>query len=86
MAVGLMIMGIFIYLFRRCREHIGERGRLPFALGSYNAGFENVSKAYRKALEETPDARHRSDVTSHVPGQTGHHVRRSYKLMRADLS
>jgi soluble lytic murein transglycosylase-like protein len=68
-------------LYRRWSEYIDGDERLSFAFGSYNAGFGNVRKAYRKAREKEKEVNSWSQVATFAPGQTRHYVRRINKLM-----
>jgi membrane-bound lytic murein transglycosylase F len=56
--------------------------RLKFAFGSYNAGYGNVNKGYRRALKERGEVNRWSDVEDFVPGETRHYVRRIKGLMQ----
>jgi soluble lytic murein transglycosylase-like protein len=69
-------------LYRRCEKNIVVKDCLPFTFASYNAGFGNVRKAYRKAEAQGEGVRRWSHVEPHVPGQTRHYVRRIYQLMQ----
>jgi len=68
-------------LYRRWVEHVPPSERLSFAFGSYNAGFGNIRKAYRKALREGVEVQRWSELEHMVPGQTRHYVRRIHRLM-----
>jgi len=68
-------------LYRRWSEHIKGKERLNFAFGSYNAGFGNVRKAYRKAEKKDRQVLSWKQVAGFAPGQTRHYVRRINKLM-----
>ncbi len=68
-------------LYRRWTKYIKGKDRLAFAFGSYNAGFGNVRKAYRKAKEKEKDVQAWKQVAPYAPGQTRHYVRRIRRLM-----
>ncbi len=69
-------------LYLRWDDYIGPSERLPFAFGSYNAGFGNVRKAYREARKKKKPVKRWADVEALVPGQTRHYVRRIQRLMK----
>ena len=69
-------------LYRRWSKYIEGDDRLNFAFGSYNAGFGNVRKAYRKAKKKEKLVQRWKQVEGFAPGQTRHYVRRINKLMR----
>jgi membrane-bound lytic murein transglycosylase F len=71
-------------LYRRWSKDITRSERLPFVFGSYNAGFGNVRKAYRKALKKKNDINRWSEVERYTPKQTRHYVRRIHRLMKKD--
>jgi len=71
-------------LYRRWSKYIEGRERLAFTFGSYNAGFGNVRKAYRKATKKEGEVQRWEQVAGFAPGQTRHYVRRIHKLMRQD--
>jgi membrane-bound lytic murein transglycosylase F len=56
---------------------------LKFAFGSYNAGYGNVSKAYRRAVREHGEVRRWAEVEGFAPRETRHYVRRIEGLMAA---
>ncbi len=58
-----------------------NRERLFFALGSYNAGFRRVRKAYNRSAKKNENVMTWEQVQAHVPGATRHYVRRIRKLM-----
>ena len=68
-------------LYRRWAGHISGGERLNFALASYNAGFGNVRKAYRKARDQHGSVGRWKQVASFAPSQTRHYVRRIQRLM-----
>lgn len=69
-------------LFRRWAKYIEGKDRLAFTFGSYNAGFGNVRKAYRKAKEKEQEVRNWEQVEPFTPSQTRHYVRRIHRLMK----
>lgn len=71
-------------LYRRWSKHINSSERLPFVFGSYNAGFGNVRKAYRKALKKQDGVKRWAQVEIYAPKQTRHYVRRIHRLMKKD--
>jgi soluble lytic murein transglycosylase-like protein len=71
-------------LYRRWSDQIEGEDRLSFAFGSYNAGYGNVRKAYRKALKGGKDVRRWKQVAGFAPGQTRHYVKRIRKLMKKE--
>jgi membrane-bound lytic murein transglycosylase F len=68
-------------LYRRWAKTIDGRERLHFAFASYNAGFGNVRKAYRKAKAKHGEVGNWKQVAAFAPGQTRHYVRRIRRLM-----
>jgi len=71
-------------LYRRWTEHIDGNERLNFAFGSYNAGFGNVRKAYRKAEKKLGTVQSWKHVAAFAPSQTRHYVKRINRLMRKE--
>ncbi len=69
-------------LYKRWTKYIESKDRLTFALGSYNAGFGNVRKAYRKAMKKEKNVQTWQQVEPYAPGQTRHYVRRIHRLMK----
>ena len=79
--------GIFynrqLYRKWKKRHDIQTAERLKFAFASYNAGYGNVRKAYRRALEQHGEVRRWEPVSVFAPGETRHYVRRIERLMQA---
>ncbi|MES9940017.1 MAG: transglycosylase SLT domain-containing protein [Candidatus Thiodiazotropha sp. 6PLUC2] len=71
-------------LYRKWKKGLPTEERLAFALASYNAGYGNVLRAYRKAKKTEGEVKNWIQVESHAPGETRHYVRRIKKLMRED--
>jgi soluble lytic murein transglycosylase-like protein len=71
-------------LYRRWADDVAADQRLAFAFASYNAGFGNVRKAYRRAAKAGKDAAEWRVVAPHTPSQTRHYVRRIRRLMGED--
>ncbi len=69
-------------LYRRWSKYIDAGKRLPFTFGSYNAGFGNVRKAYRKAKKKAGEVVKWEQVEPFAPGETRHYVRRIHRLMK----
>lgn len=69
-------------LYRKWQQGIPTEDRLSFAFASYNAGYGNVRKAYRRAEEALGELREWAQVAPFVPGQTRHYVRRIARLMQ----
>ena len=78
--------GIFYdrQLYRKWKQKpdIRTADRLKFAFGSYNAGYGNVNKAYKRALRKHGEVRRWSQVEDFAPSETRHYVRRIEKLMQ----
>lgn len=79
--------GIFydrqLYRKWKAKRDIQTTERLKFAFGSYNAGYGNVNKAYRRAAREHGEVRQWSEVARFAPSETRHYVRRIEGLMEA---
>jgi membrane-bound lytic murein transglycosylase F len=78
--------GIFYdrQLYRKWKKkgdiHTGER--LSFAFGSYNAGFGNVLKGYKRAHKKYGEVPRWQRVEPYVPKETRHYVARIHSLMQ----
>ncbi|MEJ2622343.1 MAG: transglycosylase SLT domain-containing protein [Candidatus Thiodiazotropha sp.] len=68
-------------LYRKWKKGLPTEERLAFALGSYNAGYGNVLRAYRKAKESRGEVKSWLQVEDHAPGETRRYVRRIKALM-----
>ncbi|MCG7897047.1 MAG: transglycosylase SLT domain-containing protein [Candidatus Thiodiazotropha weberae] len=68
-------------LYRKWKKGLPTEERLAFALGSYNAGYGNVLRAYRKAIKAHGEVKNWSQVETYAPGETRHYVRRIKALM-----
>lgn len=71
-------------LYRKWKQHhdIRVSERLRFAFGSYNAGYGNILKAYRKAVAGQGEIRRWTQVASYAPSETRHYVGRIEALMQ----
>jgi len=69
-------------LYRKWQQGIPTEDRLSFAFASYNAGYGNVRKAYRKAENALGELREWEQLAPYLPGQTRHYVRRIARLMQ----
>lgn len=77
--------GIFYnrQLYRKWRRsEIHTEERLKFAFGSYNAGYGNILKAYRRAENSQAEIRRWEHVAPFAPGETRHYVARIEGLMQ----
>jgi membrane-bound lytic murein transglycosylase F len=79
--------GIFYdrQLYRKWRKKndIRTAERLNFAFGSYNAGYGNVLKGYKRASRQHEEVRDWQRVAPFVPSETRHYVARIRSLMQA---
>ncbi|OOZ18999.1 hypothetical protein BOW28_00830 [Solemya velum gill symbiont] len=69
-------------LWKKENENISPKERLAFALGSYNAGFGGVRKAYRKASTSDKKAQSWQEVSPYAPKETRNYVKRIHGLMQ----
>lgn len=80
--------GIFydrqLYRKWKAKRDIQTAERLKFAFGSYNAGYGNVLKAYRRATSEHGEVKRWDQVATHAPGETRHYVSRIEGLMQVE--
>ena len=79
--------GIFydrqLYRKWKRKRQVRSEDRLAFAFGSYNAGYGNVLKAYKKARNKKGDEVKRwTEVAPYAPGETRAYVKRIKKLMK----
>lgn len=66
--------------WKRQRElHTGDR--LAFAFGSYNAGYGNVLKAYKRARRQHGEVKRWDQVAAFAPRETRAYVSRIHDLM-----
>jgi membrane-bound lytic murein transglycosylase F len=72
-------------LYRKWKRKRGIQTaqRLMFAFGSYNAGFGNVLKAYRRAENRDAEVRRWAQVAPFAPAETRRYVARIEELMQA---
>ncbi|MEL0584894.1 MAG: transglycosylase SLT domain-containing protein [Candidatus Thiodiazotropha sp. (ex. Lucinoma kazani)] len=68
-------------LYRKWKKGLPTEERMAFAMASYNAGYGNVLKAYKRAKKHKGEIRNWVQVESHAPGETRHYVRRIKALM-----
>ena len=77
--------GIFydrqLYRKWKRKRDIRTAERLNFAFGSYNAGYGNVLKAYRRASDRHVEVRDWRRVAPFAPNETRHCVKRIQQLM-----
>lgn len=77
--------GIFydrqLYRKWKSKRDVQTTERLMFAFGSYNAGYGNVLKAYKRAAKQHGEVRTWKDVAPFAPSETRHYVRRIEDLM-----
>ena len=70
--------------FRKWKEGLPSQERLAFALASYNAGYGNVRRAYKRALKKGAKVREWRQVAPFAPAETRNYVRRIRRLMRIE--
>ncbi|MEN8167944.1 MAG: murein transglycosylase, partial [Pseudomonadota bacterium] len=58
--------------------------RLAFAMASYNAGYGNVLKAFRRAQGKEGEVKQWKQVAPYAPSETRRYVRRIKGLMETD--
>ncbi|MET0002629.1 MAG: transglycosylase SLT domain-containing protein [Candidatus Thiodiazotropha sp.] len=68
-------------LYRKWKKGLPTEQRLAFALASYNAGYGNVLKAYKRARKEHGEIKAWRQVEYYAPGETRFYVRRIKALM-----
>ncbi len=78
--------GIFYdrMLYRRWKKGLPTEQRLSFALASYNAGYGNVNKAYRRAKGKLGEVKRWKQVAPYAPSETRHYVKRIKGLMQTE--
>ena len=69
-------------LWGKEKKDLPTQERLAFMLGSYNAGFGGVRKAYRKASKKQPDIKKWEQVSPYAPRETRGYVKRIRGLMK----
>ena len=76
--------GIFYdrMLYRKWKRGLPTQQRLNFALASYNAGYGNINKAFRRAQKKYSEIKDWEQVAPYAPGETRHYVRRIKGLMQ----
>ncbi len=67
-------------LYRKWKKGLPTEERLTFAMASYNAGYRNVLRAFRRA-QKAGEVKRWDQVAKHAPGETRHYVRRIRRLM-----
>ncbi|MCU7796844.1 MAG: transglycosylase SLT domain-containing protein [Candidatus Thiodiazotropha sp. (ex Semelilucina semeliformis)] len=70
-------------LYRKWKKGLPTEERLAFAMASYNAGYRNVLRAFRRA-QKVGDVKSWEQVAPHAPGETRFYVKRIRRLMQAD--
>lgn len=77
--------GIFydrqLYRKWKKRRDVRTGQRLRFAFGSYNAGYGNVLKAYKRAVDRHEQVQTWDQVAEFAPAETRHYVARITRLM-----
>jgi membrane-bound lytic murein transglycosylase F len=68
-------------LYRKWKRGLPTEERLAFAMASYNAGYGNVLRAFRRAQKAQGEVKAWQQVAPHAPGETRHYVRRIQRLM-----
>jgi membrane-bound lytic murein transglycosylase F len=78
--------GIFYdrMLYRKWKKGLPTEQRLTFAMASYNAGYGNINKAFKKAQKRVGEVKQWGQVEPFAPGETRHYVRRIKGLMVTD--
>ena len=80
--------GIFYdrQLYRKWKQkyEVQTAERLKFAFASYNAGYGNVLKAYRRAAAQQGEIKRWDQLAPHAPTETGRYVSRIEGLMQVD--
>lgn len=78
--------GIFydrqLYRNWKSKRDIETAERLNFAFGSYNAGYGNILKAYRRAAEKHGEVKRWGQAASFAPSETRSYVSRIQELMQ----
>ena len=69
-------------LFRKWKKGLATEERLSFAMASYNAGYGNVRKAYRKAEKKHGTVREWPQAAPYAPKETRRYVKRIASLMQ----
>ena len=75
--------GIFYdrMLYRKWKKGLPTEQRLAFALASYNAGYGNINKAFRRAQKRVDEVKRWDQVAPYAPSETKYYVRRIKELM-----
>jgi membrane-bound lytic murein transglycosylase F len=78
--------GIFYdrMLYRKWQKGLPTQERLAFAMASYNAGYGNILKAFRRAQGKVAEVKQWKQVAPYAPRETRHYVRRIKGLMETD--
>lgn len=70
--------------FRKWKKGLPSEQRIAFALASYNAGYGNVNKAYKRAEQKLGEVREWRQVAPYAPRETRLYVQRIYRLMEIE--
>jgi len=68
-------------LYRKWKKGLPTEQRLAFALASYNAGYGNINKAFRRAQKRVDEVKRWDQVAPYAPSETKYYVRRIKELM-----
>ncbi len=71
-------------LYRKWKKGLPTEQRLAFALASYNAGYGNVNKAFRRAQKQLTEVKEWEQVAPFAPRETRRYIRRIKELMTVD--
>lgn len=72
-------------MYRKWKEKkVASTERLSFAFASYNAGYGNVLRAFKRASRKHGTAREWDQVAPFAPGETRGYVRRIARLMEVE--
>ncbi|MCU7843602.1 MAG: transglycosylase SLT domain-containing protein [Candidatus Thiodiazotropha sp. (ex Monitilora ramsayi)] len=70
-------------LYRKWKKGLPTEERLAFAMASYNAGYRNVLRAFKRA-QKAGEVKNWDQVARYAPGETRHYVKRIRRLMRQE--
>ena len=68
-------------LYIKWKKGLPTEQRMTFALASYNAGYGNINKAFRRAQQNQKEVKHWEQVAPYAPGETRFYVKRIKELM-----